>query len=416
MKKAAKVLFWTAIIVGLAIRLFAISYNGIFDMATYNDWGMATLSKGLNASYMGIYFPFQYQVFEFISWLATVLKTDYYIVYKAVNLLFDCGNAVLLFLILRRMGSSVFYVLLYWLHPWFINVFSLGYIDFQFTFFILLTLYFTIKDNARDYLKAGIFLGFAFLMKPQVEIVFLSFFIYSTVVYIKRKETKALNMFVFPVVLFINYTLYFLVVGHNPLRLANTYINVANNMPCLNANCLNAWFPVAYFLKAGGEPIYSVSDKLSFAGIFSFRLVATLAVLIMIWLFVRKSFDNKRDTGENYSFYLIACFAAFIVPFLMTSAHENHFFLPTVLIIPLLGKTKNILFHAGVHIILLLSFLNIYGLYGAGEITKFKLPSYSYPYETALIFSFIIIVAFLILLYHFLSRKSKLFLLLANKI
>jgi hypothetical protein len=415
MKKAAQYLFWSAMIVGLIIRIFTISYNGVFDMATYNEWGMAAVSKGLNGAYNGTYFPFQYQIFEFNSWLATILDVDYYIVYKAVNLVFDCGNAFLLYLILRKTGASVFYVLLYWLHPWFINVFSLGYIDFQFTFFILATLLFTIKDNARDYLKAGIFLGFAFLMKPQVQIVFLSFFIYAAVLYLKKREMKALNMFVFPVILFVNYNIYFLVGGHHPLMLAHTYLDVANNMACLNANCLNAWFPVAYFLKANGEPIYSVSDRLSVAGIVSFRLIATMSVLFLVFLFIRRSVNQKNEASENYSFYLIACFASLIVPFLMTSAHENHLFLASVLVIPVLGKSKNILLHVAVQIVLLLCFLNLYGFYGAGEISKIKLPRYNYQYETTLIFSLITIIAFLILLYHFLSRKSKLFLLLANK-
>jgi hypothetical protein len=415
MKKAGHFLFWLFIIAGLIIRLFAVSYNGMFDMATYQEWGMATFTKGLAVSYNGIYFPFQYQIFGFASWLSTVIKTDYYIVYKAINLIFDSGNALMLYLIIRKIGGSVYYVLLYWLHPWFITVFSLGYVDFHFTFFILLTVYFTLKDNARDYLLAGIFLGFAFLMKPQVQIVFLSFFIYSAVLFARHKETKSLNLFVFPVVMFINYNIYFLIVGHRPFSLVHSYLSVADNMPCLNANCLNIWFPVAYFLKVDGEPIISVSDKLSVVGIVSFRMIATLAVFLMIWLFIKFSASQKTDKGEKNNFYMIACFSAFIVPFLMTSAHENHMFLASVLFIPLLAKTRIILVHAAVQVIILLAFLNIYGFYGAGEITAFRLPAFNYPYETTLIFSFITIIAFLILLYHFLSRKSKMFLHLANK-
>jgi hypothetical protein len=410
MKKAGLIFFWSAIFLGLVIRLFSIPYLGIFDMAVYNEWGLATANNGLVESYHGIYFPFQYQIFGFGSWLANVLNTEYYIVYKSINLIFDCGSLFVLFLILKKFEVSRYYLLIYWIHPWFLNMFSLGYIDFQFTFFILCSLYFTFRDTARDYLIAGIFLAFAFLMKPQAQIIFLSFFIYGVIRYYRRKEISVFHIFIFPVIMFINYSLYFLITSGNPFRLAWTYLKVADHMPCLNANCLNGWFPVAFLMKGENEPIYSVSDELTFLGI-PYRFLAILLVLTLIYHFIKRVADENAEPKRKFDLFYIACFAAFAVPFLMTSAHENHLFLGTVLIIPILAVSKNFIFKASIHIILMLQFINLYGFYRIGEIKNIHLPDFNYPYDTTMILSIIAFISYLIMLYHLLIKKSKLFLL-----
>jgi hypothetical protein len=403
MKRAGIYIFWIIIILGLIVRLLTLSYNGTFDIATYHEWGLNTFKNGLAESYQGIYFPFQYQLFAFSSWLSVQLNIDYFIIFKSVNLIFDCGNLAILYLILRKLGISKFYLLIYWIHPWFLNMFSLGYCDFQFTFFILCTIFFTLKatSGSRDFLFAGIFLGFAFLMKPQVEIIILSFFIYSLFLFFRNRDIRVLHIFIFPAILFINYTLYFLITAGNPLRLANTYLNVADSsVVCLNANFLNFWFPVAYLMKNDGDPIYSISDLTGFAGI-PLRYLAVVLVLVLIILYIKKLADKKYAGDTDLKLLLIASFSSFVVPFVMTSAHENHLFLGTVLIIPLLAMSKSIIFKISVHIILLLQAINLYGYYGIGEFNAFKLPGINYNYETALIFSLIASAAFLVMLYYF---------------
>jgi len=406
MKRAGTYIFWIIIILGLVVRLLSLSFNGIFDIATYNEWGLNTLKNGLNETYQGIYFPFQYQLFAFSSWLAVKLNIEYFIIFKSVNLIFDIGNLAVLYLILKKLGISKFYLLIYWIHPWFLNMFSLGYCDFQFTFFILCTILFTLKatSGSRDFLIAGIFLGFAFLMKPQVEIIVLAFFIYSLFFFFRNRDIKVLNIFIFPAILFINYSLYFFITPGDPFRVAHAYLNVADaSVVCLNANFLNLWFPVAYMMKNDGDPIYSISDLTEFAGI-PLRYLAIVAVLILIILFIKKLAD-KKSSDHDLSLLMIASFSSFVVPFVMTSAHENHLFLGTVLIIPLLAISKSFLFRISVHIILVLQAVNLYGYYGFGEGRTFSL-NFSYNYEIALILSFVASFAFIIILFFFFKMKS----------
>ena len=232
-------------------------------METYYEWGLAALTNGLHESYHGTYFPIQYQIFEFCVWLALKLNIDHFIVFKSMNLLFDCGNLIVLYHIFKKIGISKFYLLIYWLHPWFLNMFSLGYVDFQFTFFILLSIYFTFKTSAKSYLIAGLFLACSFLMKPQVQIIVFSFFIYCSLLYFKNKDFKPFLIFVFPVLLFGLYSLFFFFASGSLLRMTSTYLLVSTVMPCLNANFLNGWFSIAYLLKDANEPIYAISDQLS---------------------------------------------------------------------------------------------------------------------------------------------------------
>ncbi len=404
MKKIGLFLFWVAIAAGLVIKYQALSYNGIFDMAVYHQWGLSTLTDGLNSSFQATYFPFQYQVFELGAFLTIKLKIEYFIIFKLINLLFDCGNLIVLYLIFKKIKVSKYYLLLYWLHPWFLIMFTQGYCDFQFTFFILCSILFAFKATSRNYLNAGIFLGFAFLMKPQVQVIVLSIFIYSLYLYYKDRDFKMLNLFVFPTILFLDYSLYFFVESGNPFRLLKSYLDIGDELP-LTANFLNGWFPVAYYLKNPGDVIYSVSDDLSILN-FNFRTAAILSLLLLIGFFISKIYRNNSKDGFNYNYLLVALFSTFIFPFVMTSAHENHLFLATVLLIPVLGKVKSLTVKLSIHILLLLQCINLYGFYGYAESKYIDIINVGYTYEIAFVLSLIAVFAFLILLVYFMNPKS----------
>jgi hypothetical protein len=404
MKKFGTILFVVAILSGFLLRFLSLGYMGIFDMTTYHEWGMNVLKEGLAKGYQGTYFPFQYQIFEAGAFLSLKLNTDFYIIYKSINLLFDSGNLIILYLIFKKINVPKEYLLIYWLHPWFLLMFSQGYIDFQFTFFILCFILFLLKATERNYLVAGIFLGFAFLMKPQVQIIVLSTFIYSLYIYFKEKDTKQFSLFIFSAVLFIDYSAYFFFTTGNPFRLLRNYIDIGSALP-LTANFLNGWFPVAYWLKEPDAAIWSVPDDINLFNM-GFRTMAIASLLILIFLFIRKIYYNNSDNGTNYNYFILACFSTFIFPFIMTSAHENHLFLATVLLIPLLFKAKNLFVRISIHILLLLQFVNLYGYYGYGENKNFTMININYTYEVAFILSLIAVCAFTVLLCYFLKKDS----------
>src|SRR3954469_10873696 len=125
-----------ALLAGLLLKYFMLFDEGP-DMFAYRDWGQKALTSGLVSSYIGIYFPLQYQIFETCAWIASRAGIQFAMVSKLANLLFDLGTFLLLLVLLRRRGGNPAYAYLYWLHPWFLSVFSLAYIDFQFAFFVV---------------------------------------------------------------------------------------------------------------------------------------------------------------------------------------------------------------------------------------------------------------------------------------
>ncbi len=406
MKRAGIYLFWIVIVLGLIVRLLSLSYNGIFDIDTYYEWGFNSLKNGLDVGYQGTYLPFQYQLFEAGAWLSDIFNISHHTAFKILNLVFDTANLVVLYFIFRKLDISKYYLLIYWLHPWFLIMFSQGYCDFQFTFFILCAFYLTLNGTIRSYLLSGLFLGLALHMKPQVQIVVLAFFIYSVYLFIKNRDTRLLHIFIFPAIIFVDYSLYFFVQSGNPFRLLRDFVNLPEAMP-LTANFLNGWFPIAYHLINPGDTIYSVNDDITIANI-KLRTFALVILFMLILLFIRRLGSRGNGHKKNFNLLLLGSFSTFIFPFVMTSAHENHLFLATVMLILICGKIKNIMAKVCIHIIMLLQCINLYGFYGFGENMSLKFISIRYNYEIAVVLSLIAFVTFLFLTFYFLNRKSDL--------
>jgi hypothetical protein len=241
-------------------------------------------------------------------------------------------------------------------------------------------------------------------MKPQAQVIVLALIIYCLYLFIKERDIKPLHLFIFPSILFIDYSLYFFIETGKPYLLLRSYIDIGSALP-LTANFLNGWFPIAYYLKENDAAIYSVTDELDILNI-RVRTTAILSLLLFLWFFVRKIYKNNFNNEFNYNYFLIVGFSTFIFPFVMTSAHENHLFLASVLLIPVLGKVKSLAQKISIHVLLLLQCINLYGLYGYGESKYIKMISISYNYEIAFILSLIAIIAFIILLFEFLSPTT----------
>jgi hypothetical protein len=397
---------------GLILRYFMLFYKGTFDMDAYSEWGKKTLESGLVKSYGGIYFPFQYQIFEVCAWIAMRLGSSLITVLKSSNLLFDVGTFLLLLLLLKRQQSNPVYALLYWLHPWFLSVFSLGYIDFHFTFFVVLSLYCLRGDTVRDYLLSGIPLGLAFVMKPQAQILVVAAFFYAMCHYARTRAIRPLGMLVGPVSLFLAYEAYFTASLFSELRrkalyvLPLSYLNVTNVFPCLTGQMLNIWYPIAYSLKRRGDPIYSVSDQILLLPHLSARWTAATIVLVVLAFHVlRVERDVKATVGNK--FIRMFGVATLLVPFIMTSAHENHLFLGSVFLVLFIATDFPPSFKLAAYILLAIQFLNIYGLYGEHPSGIALFLRRRYSEELAVVYSLISTVCFALVFKYLIPRERS---------
>ncbi|MDD4902675.1 MAG: glycosyltransferase family 39 protein, partial [Patescibacteria group bacterium] len=265
LKSKQSIILLAGFILGLAARLFLLRYPAMHDIDAYSTWGNNVLSAGLAHGFRGIYFPIQYQIFAFCSWLVEITGWDVSAVFKFISLFFDAGNFILLTLILKNLKCNKLFALLYWLHPWFVAIFTAGYIDCQFVFFVLLTLYILLQGKSRrNYFWAGLPLGIAFLMKPQAQMLIFAVFIFALVGYIRRRKFDQFLILAAPAILFLGYELYFsfslfATMGFKAIiLLPRKYLAIQGVMAVLTGNMLNIWYPIAYFMKQPGAPIYSV--------------------------------------------------------------------------------------------------------------------------------------------------------------
>lgn len=402
MRAKFSLLFIAAFFALLFIKIYTLFFVGVFDMNQYNEWGIDTLNRGLFQSYKGTYFPVQYLIFSICSQVSLFFDIDYFIVFKTANLLFDIGNFVVILSILKKTGAGNVFALIYWIHPCFLNMFSLGYIDFQFAFFVLVSVFFMLNPGIRNLIFSSLFLGVAFLMKPQVQIIILALFVYSMFMSFKYKRFDHWVLFLFPLLFYGLFSFYFWFHLPGEHRLTMTYLNVSNVMPCLNAQFLNIWFVVAYLLKSRDAHIFSISDQIGFLGV-ELKYLAAFTILLLIIVFVYRLVNLKIRPSRGMDYLFLISFASFIVPALMTSAHENHFFLSSVLLVILSGMIRSVTVKISVHIILLLQFVNLYGYYGFGPE---KLNIQFYNYDIAFYLSIVSFLISVLLIVHFLKLQE----------
>ena len=390
-RSRTRALLYAGLAAGLLMRCLMLGYRGMFDVGDYMRWGNGSLDAGLAPTYIGIYFPLQYQIFEVCSWLARGLGLDPYVVFKAANLPFDLGTCALLIALLARARVSVLYALVYWLHPWFIVVFGLGYVDFQIAFFVVLSVWLLYRGEARkDYLLAGLAFAAAALMKPQVILLGVAVALYIAMRWLKTRRLDAIWLLAPAVLLGAAYEVYFTLALRPALGwrarevLPMSYVRTGSVMPVLTAHMLNLWYPIAFLLKGPGAEIWTVSSKIDLLPHLQIRFAALFLVLaVTAWYAYVAATSTRPLSGADRIRYLLT-FTAFIVPAIMTSAHENHLFLATVLLVPLLAPGSDRAGHWAIHALLAIQVVNIEGIYGVDRFAVWLRPLYSFELRTLL--------------------------------
>jgi|GEM_PF-1654698 len=396
--------------VGLVLKWRMLLHMGVFDMDVYFEWGRRALEIGMPRSYHGIYFPVQYQIFELCAWLTSRVGGQFFTIYKLPNLLSDTASFCLLLLLLRRQRSNPLYALVYWLHPWFLALFSLGYADFQFTFFVALCVFLLRGETARDYLLAGLPLAVAFLMKPQALILVVVSFAYCLSRFWRTRDRRPLALLIPPSLLFLAYEVWFIRALPRPRMIAAqvlplSYLNVTNIMPALTAQMTNIWYPIAYFIRKPGEGVHTVSDQIHVLPFVPAKYLAAIAVLALV-IFYAFRVEREKETSLSDRFVKMFGFSTIAVPFLMTSAHENHLFLGSVFLVLLLGQPLSFFEKLAIHILLLVQFANIYSLYGEHPAWLAQLFKRTQSNELMVAYSIVAVVCFAVIAKALWSRSA----------
>jgi len=205
-------------------------------------------------------------------------------------------------------------------------------------------------------------------MKPQAQILILATFFYCCFRWLRTKDLRPFAMFAGPVLLFAYYEWFFVHTLRRPrfvhaAILPLSYLNVTNVMPALTALMPNIWTPVAYLLKQPGQQIVRVSDQVHLLPYIPAKYLAATLVLLLIGAYAYHVGREDRSAGRE-SFLALFTFASLVVPFLMTSAHENHLFLCTVFFVLFTAGPGPLRVKVAIQVLLLVQTLNLVALYG----------------------------------------------------
>jgi hypothetical protein len=336
-------------------------------MQTYTEWGQQTNDVGLARAYLGVYFPLAYQIFAAEATVASSLGVSVHSVIKAVNLVFDLGTFFVILWFLRRYRLDGRYVFYYWLHPFFLLIFWLGYVDSFLSFFAIFAVALLAgSSGVPQAFVAGIPVAAAAMFKPQALTLILAtgMLIGGLVVVARRVTPQILSAFAFLVptgLAFVGYSLYFKANGY-PLSYLGRHSleSLRAFSPGLTENMLNIWTPVAYHYVEPGRHLYAVTGP---------EIYHTIGDVLVVVAFVASALfvalaERHRELG--WQVFSVVTLGALLLPFLGTRAHENHLFLGLTLAIIALAAAPSWSFAGALNVLLAVQAVNLFGHYGFG--------------------------------------------------
>jgi hypothetical protein len=364
---------WAGFVAVLGLKLAFLGAKGTNDMDTALGWGHALLAHGLVAGYSGSNFPIAFQLYEGLVAFADWAGIREYAAMKGLDLLCDLATFWLLRVLLRRRGLDPAWAFLYWISPYFLVMSWLGYDHFQLGLLVVGCL--VLLDAGRLW-WASLVLGIAFVQRPQAQVLVAALVVYAAVALLRGRRDEArpaLVMLVGPAVLWCGYALWFLAGGKDAFFLVRSYGEISAFSPALSANMLNVWGVVGELYRKPGEQLYQVTGPQAFHTIAA--LVGGALLLAGTWAIARRAAERPFSDTVTYLFAL----GAILLPNVYTRAHDPHFFLGAVLVVPLVAalRERRPLLLAVLGAYLLLQAMNSFGIYGFGQTAL----SYHQPFD-----------------------------------
>jgi hypothetical protein len=357
----------SAFVLGLVVRLLLLPYKGTADMDTYLDWGQQTLTLGLPNAYSGGYFPVAFQGFATTIRVADILGISQISAVKLVTLCCDVASFALIVVLLRRWRAPLWYALLYWLSPFFLAVYWLGYVDAEMAVLLLASLtILAVWRGTWAEVAAGIPLGLLAALKPQGLLVVGAIVALAVLSAVRRRQAVAplamtVRLLAFSVALFAFYSWWIATsVHHDIWYLAETVRGTDSAMPSLSANMPNIWLIVSTFYVDAGKPLYTVMEPTAYRTVGLF-LTAALILAALWWLIGRVS---KLALSQRIAAAIAA--VMLIYPFTITAAHENHLFVGGVTAVLIAAVVRDRYVTVFLCSLLALQFVNLFWHYRFG--------------------------------------------------
>jgi hypothetical protein len=373
----ADLLLWAGFLLVLAVKLAFLGEHGTRDMDTAIGWGRDLLDRGLAQGYTGSNFPVAFQTYEGLVWLARELHVDEFDAMKALTLACDLLSFAALRAYLRRAGHDPRWAFLYWLSPFFLEMWLVGYDHFEMALLVLGVLLLAQRVRGAGWLLAGVPLALAFLQRPQAQALVGAVGLFGALsaldgAWARRSLRGLLNdrsvpaalLLVPSALLWLAYARYFATERGDGGYLLRTYTHLSDFSPALSANMLNVWQAVAELYRDHGEFYSQVWGPHVYHQIAA--ALGAAALVAGVALIVRARRDRPLDAT---TLLLLFALGAILLPNLYTRAHDVHFFLGgllATLLVPLLPPGRRRWFVGLLVASLTLQAVNTLGLYGFG--------------------------------------------------
>ncbi len=402
-------IFILLLIIGFILRLAGLFFDGNHNYDSYKEVGQLVRNLGLADGYTPGYGPISQLIMGLCDYFVQFTPHIWWFPYKTANFIFECAILFFLLKLLKKYPFEV--VILYWLNPWFLIPGAWqGFWDAGLGFFILLTAFILDfrKDNGKNYFLAGLFLGIAFCIKPQVLAVLAVLGIYFLIFHIVRFRFKemlcfALGFAFLPMI----FNFYFFLNAKGTLYFFQVFYVTISAMPNLVNSEINIWHTVSYIIMSFNHmkgPIYSLSTTYYPYNLMERGAQVFFFLLLIIYMF--RVYLQKLDRSR-YFFTKAFAFSLLLMPQILTRSHVYHLYSATLLMIPLIitEKEKNLFIFWAITIFI--HFCNISG-YGLGRSISYNPLVPSFWHEP--IISFMGIVQFIAtfgLVYTFMFPTKK---------
>jgi Gpi18-like mannosyltransferase len=294
----------------IVIRIIGLLFRTSLDISDFIiPWYNTLAEKGFGALAQ----PFSNYTppYLYLLWLITATQAflPKAVAIKLLSIVFDIGNAIMIYKILKvktpKRDTPYLGALLFLALPTvFLNSSFWGQADAIYTFFLLISLYFLLRERPSIAMLA---VGVAFAFKAQA--VFLAPFLLLLTI---NKRIPWYSYLLIPLV-YLGMMTPAMVAGRSVGDLLGIYLNQAGTYHSLSMNAPNIYLliPDTYY-----------SDVVMIGAV-------TAGVIAVAWVFY---YSQKMSNPSSAALILCAAVSALMLPFFLPKMHERYFYLSDVLL------------------------------------------------------------------------------------
>lgn len=347
--------FWVFLLafLGLAIRLYLAQVPGFkYDVGSFYYWAVRLSEVPLHEFYSDEVFSDYTPGYLYILWILGTIKEIFGIgqdsflyIIKIPSMLAEIAIGLLVYAIAKKenlkerlsliLSASVFF------NPGLIfNSAIWGQVDGVLTLALIFSVMFL---KSKKYILASIFLGIAFLIKPQTIAIFPLFGLFALKNINMRIWLKLIVPF-FAVLIFISFPFF----PENPLfQLKDKVVSTAEHYHYTALGTYNTWGIVGYWIDDIENTYFGISYQ-----IWGFIMLA------IFWLIVAFVYFKK-----GIPLYTLAALATMAFYFLPTRVHERYLYPALVFLILSAIEFKSEIILYIQDILSLIYFVNLYRVF-----------------------------------------------------